>query len=84
MSQTIFASGPGYASPAELEDGDALVGGVAIWRFVNGLLGTDVSLAAIFKRMKVGQLPAQKVAGTWIGSKRGIRRFYARSTGLAA
>jgi hypothetical protein len=69
-------------NPAELEDNDALIGGEAICKFVNDLLGTNTSVAAIFKRLKLGQLPAQKVAGSWIGSKRGLRRFYARGTGL--
>jgi hypothetical protein len=85
MSRPAFtADGPGYTDPAELEDGDALVGGEAICRFVNELLGTSTSITACFKRLKLGQIPAQKVAGSWIGSKRGLRRFYARGTGLAA
>jgi hypothetical protein len=85
MSRASFtAASPGYADPAELEVGDALVGAEAIWRFNNELLGTTTSLAAIFKRLKLRQMPAQKVAGTWIGSKRGLRRFYGRNTGLAA
>jgi hypothetical protein len=37
------------APPAEIEDGDALVGGIAIWKFRNELLGIRTSLAATFK-----------------------------------
>jgi hypothetical protein len=84
VSRPSFTEGgPGYADPVELEDGDALVGGEAICRFVNELLGTNVSTAAFFKRLKLGQVPANKVSGSWIGSKRGLRRYYARNTGLA-
>ena len=83
MSQPSFtAAGPGY--PAELEDGDALVGGVKIREFRNKLLGVDTSLSATFKQLKLRQIPAQKTASGWVASKRGLRRHYARNTGLAA
>jgi hypothetical protein len=84
MSQLLTASDSGHLAPAELEEGDALIGGVRIWQYHNQLLGTDLSLGAVFKRLKLGQLPAQKIAGSWVASKRGLRRFYGRNTGLAA
>jgi len=80
MSQPAIGPDP----PAELEDGDAIVGGVAIRQFRNQLLGIDTSLSATFKQLNRGQIPAQKTASGWIASKRGLRRFYARGTGLAA
>jgi hypothetical protein len=82
MSQ-IF-TGPGYTDPVELADGDALVGAPAIREFRNRLLGVNTSITAIYKQLKAGQIPANKVAGQYIASQRGLRRFYARGTGLAA
>jgi len=85
MSIPSFTSaGPGWADPAELEDGDALVGGDAVWKFRNGLLVINTSLGAMFKQLVKKQIPAEKHAGTWIASKRGLRRHYGRGTGLAA
>jgi hypothetical protein len=91
MSQPTFTTtGPGYSEighsypPAELEDGDALLGGAAIQQFRNRLLGTKTSLSATFKQLERGQIPAQRIPGGWLASKRGLRRHYARGTGLAA
>jgi hypothetical protein len=80
---TSITAGADYP-PAELEDGDALVGGAAIQQFRNQLLGVDTSLSATFKQLALKQMPAQKTASGWIASKRGLRQFYARGTGLAA
>jgi hypothetical protein len=81
---SVTEGGPQYANPAELTPGDALVGALAIQRFRNDLLGTNTSLAATFKQLIKKQIPAEKHAGTWIGSRIGIRRFYGRNLGLAA
>lgn len=82
MSQQNFTTvGP---APPELEIGDALLGGKAIWKFRNELLGTDTSLSATFKQLIKGQIPANKTPSGYVGSKRGLRQFYARGTGLAA
>jgi hypothetical protein len=81
MSQPSFtATGPGY--PPELEDGDALVGGIAIQQFRNQLLGIDTSLSATFKQLANGQIPAKRTASGYIASRRGLRQHYARGTGL--
>ena len=63
-------------------DGDdmPLVGGKAIWRFHNQLLGLDTSLSAIFKQLSKGDIPANKTAGTWISSTRKMRLHYARTS----
>jgi hypothetical protein len=75
---------PTFISPAppELEDNDALVGGKAIREFRNALLGTTTSLSAVFKQLGKGQIPAQKTPSGYVGSKRGLRRHYARGVGL--
>ena len=83
LDEPAFGIGHNSGTPVEFADNDALVGGIAIWRFRNQLLGTNTSLAATFKQLLKKQIPAEKHAGTWIGSKRGLRRFYARNTGLA-
>jgi hypothetical protein len=80
MLQATFAN----AGPGLLEgDDQPLVGGQAIWRFHNLLLGVDTSLSAIFKQLSKGDIPANKTAGTWITSERKLRQFYARTTNAA-
>ena len=83
MVQPTFVI-PGSGKPPELEDGDALLGGKAIREFRNRLLGTDTSLSAVFKQLSKGQIPAQKTPSGYVASRRGLRQFYARGTGLAA
>jgi hypothetical protein len=83
MSQPAFtATELGWVP--ELEPGDALLGGAAIQKFRNELLGTDTSLSATFKQLIKGQIPAQKTPSGWLGSKKGLRRHFARGTGLGA
>jgi hypothetical protein len=82
MSQPTFtAAGPGY--PAEIQPGDALVGGKAIWEYRNALLGTDTSLSATFKQLANGDIPAKKTPSGYIASKRALRQHYAAGTGLS-
>ena len=81
MSQPSFRA-PGPAAPAELKPRDALVGGRAIWKFRNQLLGTDTSLSATFKQLAGKAIPAKKRPSSYIGSKRALRQHYADGTGL--
>jgi hypothetical protein len=87
VSELTFTTTTGRNHPdnqPELEDGDVLLGGVAIRDFRNKLLGTNTSLSATFKQLVLKQIPAQKTPSGWIASKRGLRRHYARGLGLAA
>jgi hypothetical protein len=83
MSEPTFTA-TATARPAELEPGDALIGGRAIWRYRNELLGTACSLSLVFKLLQLGEIPAKRTRSGYIGSKRALRQFYAAGTGLAA
>jgi hypothetical protein len=81
MTQSTLAD-PESGRPPELEDGDALPNGKAIWKFRNRLLGTNTSYSATMKQLRKKQIPANRTPSGYVGSKRGLRQHYARGTGL--
>jgi hypothetical protein len=68
--------------PAELEPDDVLWECVAINAFVNRLLGLETGLSTTYYWVKKGWIPAEKVAGHLVASKRAIAQRFARGTGL--
>jgi hypothetical protein len=77
MSELTFTD----AGPGLLEGDDRpLIGGRAIQRFHNELLGVDTRLSAIFKQLAKGDIPANKTAGAWITTTRKMRQHYARTS----
>jgi hypothetical protein len=70
--------------PAELDPADTLWGGEVIHQYILEFTGRDHSLSATYYWISKKWVPATKIGGVLVGSKRAIRQHFADKIGLVS